>query len=128
MTLLEPWPQSVLAPATRMVHRQPFFNLVVTNVPGPDVPLYVLGARMLEAFPMVPIAGNLSVGVAALTYSGQLTVGFLADPDGCPDLSVLADGIRRSFVELVAAAKLPTTGVPAATLPVESSAKGGSSP
>ncbi len=76
---------------------------MVTNVPGPDVPLYVLGARMLEAFPIVPIAGNLSVGVACLTYDDQLTVGLLADPDACPDLEPLADHIRRSFAELVAA-------------------------
>ena len=87
-----------------MVHRQRFFNLVVTNVPGPGVPLYVLGARMLEAFPIVPIAGNLSVGVAALSYGEQLTIGLLADPGACPDLDVFADGINHSFAELVTAA------------------------
>ncbi len=128
LELLEPWPQSVLAAAARLIHHQPSFNLVATNVPGPDVPLYVLGARMLEAFPLVPIAGNLSVGVAALTYDGQLTVGLLADPDACPDLSVFAAGIRRSFVDLVAAASVPNTDVPETTLAVESSDKEGSSP
>ncbi len=83
LELLEPLPQPALATAARLIHRQPFFNLVVTNVPGPGVPLYVLGARMLEAFPIVPIAGNLSVGVAALSYGDQLTIGLLADPDAC---------------------------------------------
>ncbi len=104
LELLEPLPQSVLATAARLIHRQPFFNLVVTNVPGPGVPLYVLGARMLEAFPMVPIAGNLSVGVAALSYGEQLTIGLLADPGACADLDVFADGIDRSFAELIAVA------------------------
>ncbi|MGD0083494.1 MAG: wax ester/triacylglycerol synthase family O-acyltransferase [Acidimicrobiales bacterium] len=101
--LLEPWPQPVLSAATQLVHRQPLVNLVVTNVPGPGIPLYAMGARMLEAFPIVPLAGNLSVGVAALSYDGQLTVGILTDPDACPDASVLADGISRSFADLVAA-------------------------
>jgi hypothetical protein len=104
LELLDPLPQPALATMARLVHRQPFCNLVVTNVPGPGVPLYVLGARMLEAFPIVPIAGNLSVGVAALSYGEQLTVGLLADPGACPDLDVFADGIDRSFAELFAAA------------------------
>jgi diacylglycerol O-acyltransferase len=103
MPLLEPWPQPALAAATQLVHHQPFFNLVVTNVPGPGVPLYAMGARLLEAFPIVPIAGNLSVGVAALSYGGQLVVGLLADPETCPDLDAFAQGIEREFAELVAA-------------------------
>ncbi|HVC71491.1 MAG TPA: wax ester/triacylglycerol synthase family O-acyltransferase [Acidimicrobiales bacterium] len=102
--LIDGWPRSALAGAARLVHHQPFVNLVITNVPGPSVPLYCMGARMLEAFPIVPLAGNLSVGVAAFTYDGQLSVGLLADGDRCPDVGVLADGIRASFVELVAAA------------------------
>lgn len=104
LEMLDPFPQPVLATVARLVHRQPFFNLVVTNIPGPDVPLYVLGARMLEAFPIVPIAGNLSVGVAALSYGGQLTIGLLADPGACADLDVFGDGIDRSFTELITAA------------------------
>ena len=104
LDLFEPLPQPVVAAAARLVHHQPFCNLVVTNVPGPGVPLFVLGARMLEAFPLVPIAGNLSVGVAALSYGGQLTVGLLADPESCPDLGVLAGGISDSFSALISAA------------------------
>ena len=49
--------------AARVVHRQPFFNLIVTNVPGPQVPLYCMGARLLEAFPIVPLTRNLTVVV-----------------------------------------------------------------
>jgi len=103
LNLAEPLSQPVVAAAAHLVHRQPFCNLIVTNVPGPDFPLYVLGARMLEAFPIVPLVGNLTVGVAILTYDGQLTVGLLADPDACPDLDVFADGIRHSLAKLVAA-------------------------
>ena len=106
MRLLEPWPRPALKAAARFAHHQPFVNVVVTNVPGPAVPLYALGAQMLEAFPVVPLAGNLSVGVAAFSYNGQLSVGLFADRDRCRDVDVLALGIRRSFSELVDAAGL----------------------
>ena len=62
---------TLLGLAARLVHRQPFLNLVVTNVPGPQVPLYCMGARMLEAYPMVPLTRNLSLGVAILSYCGD---------------------------------------------------------
>ncbi|MGO9910636.1 MAG: WS/DGAT domain-containing protein, partial [Acidimicrobiales bacterium] len=101
LDLLEPWPQPALAATTRLVHRQPFVNLVVTNVPGPGLPLYAMGSLLLEAIPIVPLAGNLSVGIAALSYEGQLTIGIFADPDACPDVSILADGMSRAFAEVV---------------------------
>ena len=94
-------PQPALAAVARVVQHQPVANLVVTNVPGPSVPLYAHGAKMLEAYPIVPLAGNLSIGVAALSYDGQMHIGLYADRDRCPDLEVLADGIRRSIEELV---------------------------
>jgi WS/DGAT/MGAT family acyltransferase len=126
LELLDPLPQPALGTVARLVHRQPFFNLVVTNIPGPGVPLYVLGARMLEAFPIVPIAGNLSVGVAALSYGEQLTIGLLADPGACADLDVFADGIDRSFAELVAAAGRQRTNSSAATVKSQLRVNGGS--
>ncbi len=126
LQLLEPWPQPAMAAAARLIHRQPFFNVVVTNVPGPNVPLYVLGARMLEAFPLVPIAGNLSVGIASLSYDGQLTVGLLADPEACPDADVLARGIDRSFTTLVAVAGGGRTDALWVGVPSELSRNGGS--
>ena len=101
LSSLDALPPAAVAAASHLVHHQPFVNLVVTNVPGPDVPLYVLGARMLEAIPLVPLAGNLSVGVAALSYDGQLAIGILADPHACPDVDVLARGVDRCFNELV---------------------------
>lgn len=104
---LDPMPQPVLVAASRLMHHQPFFNIVVTNVPGPPFPLYAMGARMLEVFPFVPLAGNLSVGVAALSYDRELTVGLIADRFLWEDLDVLARGIERSFAELVKAASRP---------------------
>jgi len=101
-------PQPFLVAASRLMNRQPFFNIVVTNVPGPPFPLYAMGSRMLEAFPLVPLAGNLSVGVAALSYDRELTVGLTADRYLCEDLEVLARGIERSFAELVRAASRRT--------------------
>jgi len=84
----------------RLAHHQPFFNLVCTNVPGPQMPLYCMGGRMLEAYPMVPLSRNLSLGVAILSYCGQLHVGLLGDRDQWDDLDVLEAGIDDAFSEL----------------------------
>ena len=86
--------------AARLIHHQPFVNLVCTNVPGPQTPLYCMGARMLEAYPMVPLARNLNLGVAILSYCGELHLGLLGDGDLWPDLDVLEAGIDESFAEL----------------------------
>ncbi|HVA05404.1 MAG TPA: wax ester/triacylglycerol synthase family O-acyltransferase [Acidimicrobiales bacterium] len=103
--LLEPLPQGVLAVLAGVIQHQPFFNLIVTNVPGPSIPLYALGAKMVEAFPIVPLAGNLSLGVAALSYEGQLNLGILSDPVTCPDVELFCEGVRTSLRGLVDASK-----------------------
>jgi WS/DGAT/MGAT family acyltransferase len=82
---------------SRAILHQPFVNLVVTNVPGPPVPLYAVGARMLEAFPVVPLGANLTVGVAVLSYDGALTISVTADAGACPDVDVFAEGMARSL-------------------------------
>lgn len=87
--------------AARVVHRQPFVNLVVTNVPGPQVPLYLMGARMLEAFPIVPLTRNLSVVVGILSYDGALNFGLFGDRDACADIEVLAAALDDSFAEML---------------------------
>jgi diacylglycerol O-acyltransferase / wax synthase len=102
---IEVLPNPILSAAAPLVHHQPFVNLIVTNVPGPQVPLYSLGSRMLDVIPVVPLAGNLSLGVAAFSYDRRLSVGVFADRDRCPDIDVLADGIESSFGELVLAAR-----------------------
>ena len=75
---------------------------MVTNVPGPQFSLYMLGGRMIEAFPCVPILGTATVGVAVLSYAGQLNFGVLGDYDVVPDLKVFADGISEALGELSA--------------------------
>lgn len=79
-----------------MFPRQKAVNVVVTNVPGPPVPVYFAGAQMLEVFPMMPTMGNLTLVVAALSYAGQLNITAIADRDGCPDVEVFARGVRIS--------------------------------
>jgi diacylglycerol O-acyltransferase / wax synthase len=91
---------TLLGLGARAAHRQRFVNLVSTNVPGPQVPLYCMGARMLEAYPMVPLSNNLGLGIAILSYCGVLYIGLLADRDTFDDLDVLATGIEDAFAEL----------------------------
>jgi len=91
---------TLLGLAARAVHHQRFFNVVSTNVPGPQTPLYCMGARMLEAFPMVPLSRNLGLGIAILSYCGSLQIGLLADGDTFTDLDVLASGLEDAFAEL----------------------------
>lgn len=100
LDLLAPTPQLVLAGWAWVVNHQPLVNLVVTNVPGPPVPLYLLGAELEEAVPFVPLARNLSLGVAALSYQGVLRIGLLADPERCPDLEVAARGMEQTARDL----------------------------
>ena len=95
------WPVGLLGPASRqIVHHQPLVNLVVTNVRGSDQPLSLLGARITEIVPIVPLGGNLSLGVAALSYAGKLVVGLHVDADACNDVDVLAHGIESAFAQL----------------------------
>ncbi|WP_433325892.1 WS/DGAT/MGAT family O-acyltransferase [Spirillospora sp. CA-294931] len=81
-------------------HAQPLVQTVVTNVPGPDFPLYVLGRRLTGLYPFVPLALGVRAGVAVFSYEGRLTFGLTGDFDGMPDLSELASGIRSGFDEL----------------------------
>jgi len=96
---------TIMGLAARLVHHQPLTNLVCTNVPGPQTPLYCLGGRMLEAYPMVPLARNLNLGIAILSYCGKLHLGLLADRDQWHDLDVLEAGIDESFAELTKLAR-----------------------
>jgi hypothetical protein len=99
-----------VAALARLVHHQPLVNLVVTNVPGPPVPLYLMGARMLEVFPIVPLARNLTVSVGILSYEHRLTLGLWADRDRFSDLEVLARGIEKGFSQLDALARSTRNG------------------
>jgi WS/DGAT/MGAT family acyltransferase len=91
---------AMLSLAARIAHAQPFANLVVTNIPGPDDALYCLGARMVELYPIVPLSRNLTLNVAILSYHGQLHFGLVGDGDAGRDLEVLAGGVEDAFDEL----------------------------
>jgi diacylglycerol O-acyltransferase len=101
-------PPTIMAQAARLQARQRFFNLVVTNVPGPQFPLYVLGRRLESIYPMVPLAENQALGIAIMSYNGQLNFGLNADFDALADIEVLADELRASIEELSAAAGAPS--------------------
>ncbi len=101
LTQVTEWtPSTVLTLAMRLSTRALPFNLVVTNVPGPQVPLYLLGARMLAAYPLVPLWVNQGLGVALFSYAGKFFWGVAADWDLVPDLHEFVLGIEESFREL----------------------------
>ncbi|MDQ3732468.1 MAG: wax ester/triacylglycerol synthase family O-acyltransferase [Actinomycetota bacterium] len=77
------------------------FNVVVTNVPGPQFPLYAAGARMLEVFPVVPLAKGQGLSIGLTSYNGGVYYGLNADRDSMSDVDVLADLIEQSLAELV---------------------------
>lgn len=76
------------------------FNLVCTNVPGPQVPLYLLGHKMLHCYPYVPVGGEMAVNCAILSYNGTVYFGFSGDTHAAPDLKRLESLLQESFVEL----------------------------
>jgi diacylglycerol O-acyltransferase len=97
-------PPTIMAQAARVSAHQRLFNLVVTNVPGPQFPLYMLGRRLQEMFPMVPLAANQALGVAIMSYDGQLSFGLNADYDALRDVESLADDLTEAIAELLRAA------------------------
>jgi diacylglycerol O-acyltransferase / wax synthase len=102
-------PPTIMGQASRLMARQRFFNLVVTNVPGPQFPLYLLGRRMLDPFPMVPLAKNQALGIALLSYDGRINFGLVGDFDLLWDLDEFAVDLEESLAELAAAARVELT-------------------
>jgi WS/DGAT/MGAT family acyltransferase len=95
-------PGMLLALGGRVATRLPqvSINTVTTNVPGPQHPLYLCGRRMLEAFPFVPLGGQVRVGVAIFSYDGAVNFGVTGDLDSAPDIDVLCAGIERGIAQL----------------------------
>ncbi|HZM58005.1 MAG TPA: wax ester/triacylglycerol synthase family O-acyltransferase [Acidimicrobiales bacterium] len=98
-------PPMLLALGMRVSTRIPQHqvNTVTTNVPGPQIPLYVCGRRMLKAFPYVPLGGHMRVGVAIFSYNGEVNFGVTGDFDTTPDLDVLCRGIEDGIKQLLKA-------------------------
>jgi diacylglycerol O-acyltransferase / wax synthase len=92
----------------RYAARQRLMNIYIANVPGPPVPLYLAGAPLLEVFPVVPILGNVPLGIGALSYAGQFNITVVADRDGCPDADVFTGGLRASLDALSQPVPVPS--------------------
>jgi WS/DGAT/MGAT family acyltransferase len=120
-------PTTIMSQAARLQARQRLFNLVVTNVPGPQVRLYLLGRPLLGLYPVVPLAQRQALGIAIMSYYGRLGFGLLGDYDAMPDIEELGDDIGRASDALAidagaegparrpARARKPRTTTPAAT-------------
>ena len=91
----------------RLTAHQTMSNTYIANVPGPPVRLSIAGAPILEMFPVVPLIGNISVGVGALSYAGQFNLTVVADRDTCPDLDVAAAGIGDALTAMGAVPSAP---------------------
>ena len=97
-------PPTILAQAARINFSTRLFNLIVTNVPGPQFPLYVRGREMLDVFPVAFLPKGHALAVAIMSYNGGLNFGLLGDFDAMPDLDRFADGLREALAELVSLA------------------------
>src|SRR3954453_17806429 len=97
-------PPTILAQASRLQFSTRLFNLLVTHVPGPQFPPYVLGRELQDLFPVAFLPENQALAVAIMSYNGSIDFGLLGDYDAMPDLEELGDDLRESLAELVAAA------------------------
>ncbi len=98
-------PPTILAQASRLNFSTRLFNLIVTNIPGPQLPLYVLGRKLEDLFPVAFLPENHALAIAIMSYNGQMSFGLLGDYDALPDIGVVAEGIEASLAELVALAR-----------------------
>jgi hypothetical protein len=99
-----------MAQASRLMARQRFFNLVVTNVPGPQFPLYLMGREMIDVFPMVPLAPGQALGVAIMSYNGKVNFGLVGDFDVMYDLDEVTEDFDASLAALAKAAGVRLKG------------------
>ncbi len=98
-------PPTLLAMASRVNFSTRLFNLIVTNVPGPQFPLYLLGREMQELVPIAFLPENHALAVAVMSYNGKVDFGLLADYDAMPDLEVFAELLEESLEELLRTAR-----------------------
>jgi diacylglycerol O-acyltransferase len=98
-------PPTVLAQASRLNFSTRLFNLIVTNVPGPQFPLYMRGRKLLDVFPIAFLPRDHALAIAIMSYNGQMSFGLLGDYDAMPDIDAVAEGIEASIAELVGLAR-----------------------
>ncbi len=119
-TLLQDWSQfagpAVFGVAmrvyarTRLTESRPVHNLVVSNVPGPQIPLYFLGAEVQAMYPLGPIFHGSGLNITVMSLTGKLNVGLISCPELLPDLWDMADGFVAGMAELLAATKAKRRG------------------
>ncbi len=100
-SLIELLPPALLGPVVRRGSQGTAANLAVSNIPGPRVPLYLLGARQLDMYPVLPLIGNQALGIALMSYHDSLCWGFNSDWDAMPDLHDLVDRVAAGHAELL---------------------------
>jgi diacylglycerol O-acyltransferase / wax synthase len=98
-------PPTILAQASRLNFSTRLFNLLVTNVPGPQFPLYLRGRQLVDVFPMAFLPKDHALAIAIISYNGRMNFGLLSDYDALPDIDVIGEGIRASLAELVELAR-----------------------
>src|SRR4029079_14425848 len=98
-------PPTILAQASRLNFSTRLFNLIVTNVPGPQFPLYVRGRALEAVFPIAFLPKDHALAIAIMSYNGQMNFGLLGDYDALDDIRLVAHGIQASREELVALAR-----------------------
>jgi diacylglycerol O-acyltransferase / wax synthase len=98
-------PPTILAQASRLNFSTRLFNMIVTNIPGPQVPLYVLGRRLDDMFPIAFLPTGHALAVAIMSYDGRLEYGLLGDYDALPDIQLIADGLDEALAELLEVAR-----------------------
>ena len=98
-------PPTLLAQAARVNFSTRLFNLIVTNVPGPQIPLYLLGRELEDLFPVAFLPEDHALAIAIMSYNGHVNFGLLADYDAMPDTQDIAEGIEDSIKELLEAAR-----------------------
>jgi WS/DGAT/MGAT family acyltransferase len=116
-------PSTLMAQGSRLVSTERLFNVVVTNVPGPQFPLYLLGRELREANPMVPLAKGQALGIAIMSYNGRMNFGLLGDWDAMPDLDEFAEDLAASLEELASAASVRLGTPPPTPAPVRNQHK-----
>jgi hypothetical protein len=94
-------PPTILAQSSRMNFSTRFYNLLVTNIPGPQVPLYLLGRELEAMYPVAFLAGDRALAIAIMSYNGRMSFGLIGDLDAMADIEVVAEGITHALRELV---------------------------
>jgi WS/DGAT/MGAT family acyltransferase len=108
-------PPTLLAQASRLNFSTRLFNLIVTNVPGPQLPLYLQGRELEQIIPVAFLPEDHALAIAIMSYNGSLDFGLLGDYDAMPDMDFVADAIEETTAELLAAARGSNGGPPASS-------------